>query len=232
MNCSKCGAQLADGAKFCVTCGTPVAETPVTPVAPQAAQAAPQQAKPATDVKGTLNGVADKLTDSVNKATKKNFKKPAVLGVCCGAVVLVVVLLIVIIANIAGGAYKKPIKNFAAGIKSGSEKKIACALAPKKALDGDYDVADSFIDEDIQKFDAKILYKHKVTSKDDREDYIENSYLARVVDEDADDIKIKDMYKVVVHFDVKEDGEKSCSTMEMVVGKYKGSWYILSLYGR
>lgn len=33
VKCSKCGAVLADGAKFCVECGTPVAEAPATEAA-------------------------------------------------------------------------------------------------------------------------------------------------------------------------------------------------------
>ena len=78
MVCSKCGAELKDGAKFCVNCGTPVEETPVNeaPVgAAPAQEAAPQKAAEPVDVKKTVNEAADKLTAAVNKATKQNFKK-------------------------------------------------------------------------------------------------------------------------------------------------------------
>lgn len=227
MNCSKCGAPLADGAKFCVSCGTPVQDTPVNP-APQAAQEqAPQQQKAAVDVKETVNNAADKLTEAVNKATKKNFSKNTVIGAVAGLAALVVLLLVIIIASIAGNAYKSPIKNFASGMKSGSEKKIATCFANKKDLDGDYDFVENFINDDLTRCDVKIYGKHKVTDKDEKEEIIERSFLNKFAE---DDVKISKMYKVICHFDLKVDGEKECNTMEITVGKYKGKWYILSLY--
>lgn len=39
--CTHCGAQLPDGARFCTSCGTPVAAAPAEP-APQPTQPAPQ----------------------------------------------------------------------------------------------------------------------------------------------------------------------------------------------
>lgn len=113
MVCSKCGAELKDGAKFCVNCGTPVEETPVNEAPVEAApvqeaspaqEAAPQKAAEPVDVKKTVNEAADKLTAAVNKATKQNFKKPVVLGVAAAAVVLVLVIIIGIIAGVAGNA--------------------------------------------------------------------------------------------------------------------------------
>lgn len=226
MVCSKCGAELKEGAKFCVTCGTPVAEAPATETVNPAPAAAPQQSAQPTDVKKTVNDAADKLTEAVNKATKKEFKKPVVLGVCAAAVVLVLVILISIIANVAGGAYKKPINNLAKGINKENDKKIATCFAPNKCFDGDYDdIADSYKGLENVKF--KIYDKHKV-NKADREKYIERSQLAKWVDEDTDDIKLSQCYKVIVHMEYEYSDNKSCVATELVVGKYKGTWYILS----
>lgn len=43
MKCPVCDAQVADNAKFCGVCGTPMPEAPAAPVAPQAVQAPPAQ---------------------------------------------------------------------------------------------------------------------------------------------------------------------------------------------
>ncbi len=42
--CPKCGSQIADGAKFCASCGAPIAATP--PVAPPASAPPPAQGQP------------------------------------------------------------------------------------------------------------------------------------------------------------------------------------------
>ena len=233
MVCSKCGAELKDGAKFCVNCGTPVEETPVNeapvgaaPVqeAASAQEAAPQKAAEPVDVKKTVNEAADKLTAAVNKATKQNFKKPVVLGVAAAAVVLVLVIIIGIIAGVAGNAYKKPINNLAKGINKQNGKTIASAFAPTKLWDEDdfEDYEDTY--EKMDKVKIEIYDKHSV-SRSERSDYADSSILEKIAD---DDIKFSDVYKVTVHISYEYNGDERCGATELVVGKYKGKWYLVS----
>jgi len=51
MNCTKCGAQVAEGDTFCGSCGNPVAQAPAAPAAPPMGSYAPQKfVDPATGV--------------------------------------------------------------------------------------------------------------------------------------------------------------------------------------
>ena len=96
--CSKCGAKLEEGTKFCGTCGAEqtVQETPV-------AQEAPKAEAPAADAKEA-----------------KPVDKNKMVGLIAFAVVAVVaiVLVVALFSSIFGGGYKKPLKTIKKAINS------------------------------------------------------------------------------------------------------------------
>lgn len=104
-SCAECGAALADGAKFCHACGTPVIETVPTAGAPAVPHqetepprpAAPPPPPPATPRTSFVGANADKPPESTARKQKR-----------WPWVVAGIVVLIVIIAAAAGGSKKSP----------------------------------------------------------------------------------------------------------------------------
>lgn len=111
MNCTKCGAELAPESKFCVICGTPIAQPDVTaPVAPAAPveQAAAPVATAAPEKEGfkiDVNEVKDQLVSTVkplwDKVKPFLSNKKVLLGI---GVVVLVLLIASIISVIASGS--------------------------------------------------------------------------------------------------------------------------------
>jgi hypothetical protein len=114
MHCTKCGAELAPETKFCVTCGTPVAQmTEAAPVAPVVTETPVQQeaapvatAAPEKEgVKIDVNEVKDQLVATVkplwDKVKPFLQNKKVLFGI--GAVVLLLIVASVISAIFSGG---------------------------------------------------------------------------------------------------------------------------------
>ncbi len=92
--CPTCGAQLADDAEFCGTCGTKMpAANPATAPAPNQGQSAPNPGVP--------------NMAPVGAAPKKN-NMGLIIGIAAGAVALIVILIIAFMS--LGGSYKKTVK--------------------------------------------------------------------------------------------------------------------------
>lgn len=100
--CSKCGAKLEDGTKFCGTCGAEQ-EAPLVQEEAPAAQAEAPKAEAAEAAKGA-------------KTVDKN--KMVGLIAFAAVAVVVIVLVAVLFSNIFGGGYKKPLKTVKKAINS------------------------------------------------------------------------------------------------------------------
>ena len=235
--CSKCGANVPDGSNFCVACGTPVAPAPQPQAQPfngqpqnfQQAQAKPQMNF--NDVKKQASEGADKLTDAVNKATKQNFGKPVVIGVCAALVVVVIAIIITILAHAIGGGYAKPIKKFAKALDKNKYTYMVDAMVPSKYQNTDAksnikDYVERY--EDYESYEIEVYDAHEV-DEDEALDYSEeySDDLQSLCDDDDIDIEFSKVMKVTCHVSYEdEDGDEYCYATEFVVGKYKGKWYL------
>lgn len=108
MHCTKCGAELAPGAKFCVTCGASVeTAAPAQQVAAPVATAEPEKKEP---FKIDVNAVKDQLVSTLKPVT--DFLKPilAKKSVKIGIIVALVVILAASIVSViltSGNGYVK-----------------------------------------------------------------------------------------------------------------------------
>lgn len=114
MHCTKCGAELAPGAKFCVSCGSVVeAAAPVEPIAAPVEPVAPVQAEaPAAEkkegVKVDVAAVKDQLVETLKPITdkvKSIFAKKAVRFGVIGGFALLLVLCIVVGVLTSGNGF-------------------------------------------------------------------------------------------------------------------------------
>ncbi len=123
MNCPKCNAVNADGAKFCVGCGTPLNAVPVEPVQPvqqyqpaqqpvyaaPAAPAAPAQLakekKPATKFDATVitGSLLSIFKPIANKAKPILSNKKAMIGIVAGAVALIAIIIVCAVLGSGNG---------------------------------------------------------------------------------------------------------------------------------
>ena len=108
MNCTKCGAELAPESKFCVICGSPIAQqtatAPVAPVAPVEPAAPVATAAPKKEgVKIDVNAVKDQLVSTVkplfDKVKPFLSNKKVLLGIGVVVLVLIIASVISVIAS-------------------------------------------------------------------------------------------------------------------------------------
>ncbi len=158
--CTKCGTQLADDAKFCVSCGTSVEETVSEPKPETKNESASEKLpnKNMAEAKEKLNAVKEKANTGINKLPFKRMAEKIPTGarakfpllekaipfanqIACAFIVLVVA--IIIICSVAGrggssgdgfgGSDSKPAQQ--AGISDTDEKPAA---VHKSGPGGDY----------------------------------------------------------------------------------------------
>lgn len=171
--CTSCGSQIPDEATNCPNCGALIASTTAsTPVA----------ATPVTP-------------DSATTAAPNPKNKSTMVGIV--AIGVAVILVIILLANIFGGNYKKPIKEY---IKS---SEILANVYYNEDIEGSAKLSVDFKDKD--KLD-----------KDDLEDY-----------EDDLDVDIKKAYEVECKIKIKTKDDSDSYKKTFVVGKIDGDWYIL-----
>lgn len=225
MFCANCGNQIADGAKFCASCGA------ATEAAPQneapAQQAAPQQFTP-----------TQQYAPAQQSAPKASSDKK--IGMIAAGIVAVIVVILAVL--IFGGRGPKATANkFLKATFNGNAKQVVSVM-PKKLvkamIEDDYhgdkkdmleDLDDS-LDEMLDYFDEMDLkYKFKITDidkldKDETEEYEED--LNSGYDTN---IKIKKTKVVTVEMTVKskELDQKEKTEFDIIVGKIGSSWYVV-----
>ena len=92
MFCFNCGSQLSDGAKFCVSCGAPVAPNNVTNGANTPPNVAPQQTSPVI-----TNMVPQQVSPVITNQEKKKSKAPIIIVISLFAVLLIAVIILLCI---------------------------------------------------------------------------------------------------------------------------------------
>lgn len=182
-------------------------------------------------------------TEQFNPQPTDDKKKLIVMG---GAAVVAIIVVIAIIAGIAGGAYKKPIKNLAKGFEEGDEDLIIAAYSSMfyDAVDeasGGYLDAEEMIEEEAKdEFDAieeECGKDYKVTvefgdkeklKKDDIEDFVDEMEEDYGFEFDADEIKA--LYEVDVEINAEgDDGDYEVLDGTVYVAKVDGEWGIISV---
>ncbi len=115
MNCTKCGAENAPDSKFCIVCGSPLAEAPAAPEAPVAAAPVEQAAAPEAPVATAPPAAAEsgsKFDFGAVKAQLVSTLKPlgeklkpilsnkmVLAGIAAAVVLLVVIAIVAIVAS-------------------------------------------------------------------------------------------------------------------------------------
>lgn len=108
MNCTNCGAEIAPGSKFCVSCGTPApaAAQPVYTPAPETAAPAPE----ANGSKLDVNAVKSQLSETVSPIAQKVkpflSNKKVLMGIAAVVALLVIIGIISAIASSNNGFIK------------------------------------------------------------------------------------------------------------------------------
>ncbi len=215
--CGSCGAPVQENFKVCGNCGTPVAQAPQAPEAPQAAYVPYQQP-----------------VEMQNNKPENN-KKIITLG----AAALAVIVIIAIIAGIAGGGYKKPIKNMAKSFEEADFDMFIECFAEEKLDDfgGDETQLEFYVgviydyleDECGEGYKVKVEYNDKEKlDKDDIEEFIEDLEEDEGIEYDEDEIA--NLYIVDVTLTAEgDDNDVVILEGELYVSKYDGEWVVVNM---
>ena len=184
MNCTNCGAEIAPGSKFCVSCGT---AAPAEPAAEQQVYTpAPETAAPAPETSGSkldMNAVKTQLTDTVSPIAKKIkpflSNKKVLMGIAGVVALLVIIGIISAIASSNNGFIK--LKQSTMAMHNGDSISIVV----------DNKVLSDTIDSDSSPETASSL-NGKVTAilTDEGELYVVNGKKLNKVDEDVIDFQL------------------------------------------
>lgn len=180
-------------------------------------------------------------TEQFNLQPADDKKKLIVMG---GAAVVAIIIIIAIIAGIAGGAYKKPIKNLAKGYEEEDEDLIISAYSSMfyDAVDeasGGYLDAEEMIEEEAElEFeeieeecgkDYKVVIEYgdkEKLNKDDIKDFVDDAEDDYGFEYDADEIKA--LYEVDVEINAEgDDGDYEILDSTVYVAKVDGEWGII-----
>lgn len=213
--CTSCGSSVNEAANNCPNCGAPI-KAPAPQAAP--AQAASVQA-----------------TESAQAAPAQNKANPNISRyIGMGAVAVLAIIIIALIANLFGGSYKTPLKDFFNGIEKEKYKTLQSAfsdkLLDKMNIDrGDMkDLTEEIYDtiEDLYGEDFKISYKIEDKEKADSDEVdILNATMKLAY---GKKITIKKAYSLDVEVTIKGDDDKETFTMSFVVADIKGDgWCIM-----
>lgn len=164
--------------------------------------------------------------------------------VIIGAAAAAVIVIIAIIAGIAGGAYKKPIKNMAKGFEEEDFDLLFSAYSPMmidalEDLSGGYLDIEKYLENEFEEefenledecgkdFKVKVEFKDKEKlSRDEIEEWCEELEEDENIEYDADDIK--KLYVVDVEMVAEgDDGKEDVEDGEFYVAKTDDGWGIL-----
>ena len=198
MYCTKCGAEIADGSKFCDKCGAKFeAEAPVKNEAP-------------------ARGMADEKAPGMDQKT---------LITIIVAAIAAVILVVILCCALTGGP-KKTVKAYLKAQEALVDE--YSDLSNKYTFYGDkcqkkLDMLEDDDDDDDTKSSWKISKVTKYGKKDDVTEGIKE-YISAM---NGEDDKVKGSAIVEVTTTVKSDGDKNTSKTYYTVIKVGGSWYIL-----
>lgn len=186
MNCTNCGAEIAPGTKFCMSCGSSVSEAPEQAAAPVMETAAPveEAAAPAANSKLDLNAVKAELSSTVTPIAQKLkpvFTNKKVLMGIAGVVVLILIIgIISAIASSNNGFIK--LKQTTMAIHNGENISI---IVNNKVLS-------DTIDSDDTSPETSSSLNGKVTAilTDEGELYVVNGKKLNKVDDDVVDFQL------------------------------------------
>lgn len=233
--CSKCGNVVADTASFCPKCGNKV-----TPVVNQAAPNFTAQPQPQPQPNQAFNQQQPGFGAPVQNAPKKNFKESfnkfveklpvnkKQLAIIAGAVCAVIVFLIVLFGVVLRTpGYEKPLKIVEKSVNKNDFSSLSKAFVPK-SLSSNYDLVENISGVDASDLLLMTNYSLKVINKQKLSDYElaqynYNSYLASY------GVTFTQGYKLYVQETGAYKGTMDQNYDTFVVGKYKGSWYIIDI---
>lgn len=203
MKCPKCGAELADNAKFCTGCGAKIeAPAPETKAEEVKAEETKEVAKEETkeEVKEEAKEEAPKAEEAKTEAPKaaapaeKKDNGNMMKIIIAAAAAVVLLLFIIIVANIAGNNYKGGIKNYVKLLNSRStdDQKLMSFDTPPLAM--------TYYNDNmaiLKKMDSEYVSDYKEAFEDDLSDFYD--YLDDTYDDD---------WKITVEFRGKEKMSK------------------------
>lgn len=138
MKCSKCGAELSEGTKFCANCGTVVEE--------QAVQQAESVAEPVQSEPVVPEKPVEKVADNTPAPKKKKGKAGLVIAIIAIVLVIVAVILIIILTS-KGKDKEAALFGADTIIKVESNDKYGFIdINGKFIINAEYDVASDFVD--------------------------------------------------------------------------------------
>jgi uncharacterized membrane protein YvbJ len=179
MFCTKCGAQNADDAKFCTSCGATVeAATPVAaPVAAPAPEAAPAEAKEASkiDVKAVKSQLGETLKPVTAFFKRLWTNKPLCFGIIGGVAVILVVCIVFGILDATG--YKSSLNNFV-DMMNGDTSKVEKVM-PKEYWDYMDEEKNKDLDDIIDDFEDNL----KDMQKEMKSEYGKNIKYSYTIEE-------------------------------------------------
>ena len=231
--CSKCGNVVADTASFCPKCGNKV-----TPVVNQAAPNFTAQPQPQPNQ--AFNQQQPGFGAPVQNAPKKNFKESfdkfieklpvnkkqfaIIAGALCAVIVFLILLFGVILRT---PGYEKPIKLVEKGVNKNDYTTFSKAFVPKNLT------MSADLVEDISGVDASDLfsmsnYSIKIVNKQKLSDYelTQYNYNSELA---SYGVTFTKGYKLYVSQTGAYKGNMNQSYDTFIVGKYKGSWYIIDI---
>lgn len=232
MNCPKCGASCAEGVKFCISCGTPIAQQaapaaePVAePVAasveaPVAAAEAPAKKKSGFSFGGVMSELKN-ICKPVASKIKPFLKNKLVLAGIAATVLLLVVLCVVSIAKSNDNGFIQLKKSV---ILVEGEEEITVLInnkALKKTIKADgYSNVQQSLDGKITAF---LAYEQGEDSWDREYDlYIVKGNKFKMVAEDVVDFELSVSGKGLAYSVVEDEDDRTYGLYLMKVGSKKG----------
>jgi uncharacterized membrane protein YvbJ len=226
--CNNCGAELKEGAAFCMQCGAKVADVS-QPKVDMNTHTTPQYAPYAGP--GTVPNAVPYAAPGMKS---NNNKVIAIVAASVGSFILLIIL-ISVIRVLSTPAYEKPLKNLEAAIEKSDFDKLVAAY-PDYISDGMDDFLEYYDDEDEyveeifggleDEFGSRINVTFKVKDKEkmtrdeleDLEEDIDSYY--------DEEVNIKAGYYLSVEASIKGSEDHDKQNTEMTVIKIGSKWYL------
>lgn len=206
--CGKCGAELKEGSKFCISCGAPV------PQAGAQGNAAPQGNTQGFYQQGTANAQGGYAGTSA-------VKKPVAWKPIAAIAAVVVVLAVVLFGVFGTKGYEKPIKYMEKGINEGDIKTFA------KAFPDGVEGLVSYLPDDLSEIFPGYDVKLDIVDKEK----LEKGEMAVILSDEynvsASELKdVTAAYILDVEVSAVIDGEEESNEADIPVVKMDGKWVI------